>query len=175
VPELAPDTRGWENLLSLRRAGEADICFIMATERRPGYERTVGRWEEATHRAELEKEGSAYFIGERDGRPLGFAILQDLTEPNGNVLLRRIAVAEPGRGVGRAILTGVMAWAFSRPGTHRLWLTVASHNEAARHLYQALGFRQDGVLREAHVNLAGERVTSLLMSILRPEWEAAGA
>ena len=170
-----PDSRAPGPALALRRAGEADIPFIMATERRPGYERTVGRWEEAAHRAEMLKPGSAYFIGEGDGRPLGFAMLQDLADPNGNVLLRRIAVAEPGRGAGRAILVGVMAWAFARPVTHRLWLTVAPHNEAARHLYQTLGFRQDGVLREAHVNLAGERVTSLLMSILRPEWEAAGA
>lgn len=165
------ETGGPGPALVLRRAGEADISFVMATERRPGYERTVGRWEADAHRAEMAKPGSAYFVGERGGRPSGFAILQDLAEPNGNVLLRRIAVAEPGQGAGRAILAGVTAFAFSRPLTHRLWLTVAPHNGPARRLYRAMGFREDGILREAHVNPAGERVTSILMSILRPEWE----
>jgi RimJ/RimL family protein N-acetyltransferase len=166
-----PETEVPGSTLVLRRADEADIPFVMATERRPGYERTVGRWEEAAHRAEMLKPGSAYFIGERDGHASGFAMLQDLAEPNGNVVLRRIAVAEQGQGVGRAILVGVMDWAFARPVTHRLWLTVAPHNEPARRLYRAMGFQEDGILREAHVNLAGERITSLLMSILRPEWE----
>ncbi len=69
----------------------------MATERRPGYGRTVGRWEEATRRAEVGKAGSACIIGERE----------------------------------------------------------------------------DGLLREARANPAGERVAAVLMSILRPEREEA--
>ena len=40
--------------ITLRPATEADIPFVMATERMPGFERTVGRWEEAAHRAEME-------------------------------------------------------------------------------------------------------------------------
>jgi RimJ/RimL family protein N-acetyltransferase len=158
--------------ITLRPATEADIPFVMATERMPGFERTVGRWEEAAHRAEMANPASAYFIGERDGEPAGFAMLQSLDEPAGNVHLRRIAVAVPDRGVGRAILVQVAAWVFARPQSHRFWLNVAPHNERARHLYAGLGFQQEGVLREAHVNLQGERISSVLMSLLRHEWEA---
>ena len=158
--------------ITLRPATEADIPFVMATERMPGFERTVGRWEEAAHRAEMANPASAYFIGERDGTPAGFAMLQSLDEPAGNVHLRRIAVAVPDRGVCRVILVQVAAWVFARPQSHRFWLNVAPHNERARHLYADFGFQQEGVLREAHVNPQGERVSSVLMSLLRHEWEA---
>jgi RimJ/RimL family protein N-acetyltransferase len=99
-------------------------------------------------------------------------MLQSLDEPAGNVHLRRIAVAVPDRGVGRAILVQVAAWVFARPQSHRFWLNVAPHNERARHLYADFGFQQEGVLREAHVNPQGERISSVLMSLLRHEWEA---
>jgi hypothetical protein len=42
--------------LDLVRAAEADIPFIMATERLPGYEELVGRWSEAEHRAALSDD-----------------------------------------------------------------------------------------------------------------------
>jgi RimJ/RimL family protein N-acetyltransferase len=161
--------------VDLRRALEADLPFIMATERLPGYERVVGRWDEALHRTTMAQSGTAYFIGEVGGEPVGFVMLLDLEEYHGNVLLKRIAMAAPGRGYGRRILRLVMGWVFARPRSHRFWLTVAPHNERARHLYASLGFQEDGVLREAHVNPAGERVSSVLMSILRPEWESSEA
>lgn len=159
--------------VTLRPATEADIPFVMATERMPGFERTVGRWEEAAHRAEIANPASAYFIGEREGEPAGFAIVLSLDEPAGNVLLKRIAVAAPDRGIGRALLAQVIDWVFARPQSHRFWLTVAPHNERARHLYRSLGFQQEGMLREAHINPQGERISSVLMSLLRPEWQAA--
>ena len=37
----------------LVRAGEDDLPFIMATERREGYDAFVGRWDEARHREAL--------------------------------------------------------------------------------------------------------------------------
>jgi RimJ/RimL family protein N-acetyltransferase len=158
--------------ITLRPATEADIPFVMAAERMPGFERTVGRWEEATHRAEMANPASAYFIGERDGTPAGFAMLQSIDEPAGNVHLRRIAVAVPDRGIGRAILVQVAAWVFARPQSHRFWLNVAPHNERARHLYAGVGFQQEGVLREVHINPQGERTSSVVMSLLRSEWDA---
>ena len=160
--------------ITLRSASAADNPFVRATERGSGYADLVGRWEEHQHRAELEKPGSAYLMGERNGAANGFALLRDLDEPFGNVLLKRIAVERPGSGFGRAFLQGVVDWVFARETPHRLWLDVFVHNERARHVYRSVGFREDGLLREAYVKPDGSRVSQVLMSILRPEWVAAG-
>lgn len=83
----------------IRNATQADIPFIMETEQRmPGFEWVAGRWDEASHRREMGRAATSYVVGERDSVPVGFAILQDLDDPFGNVLLKRIAIREPGRG-----------------------------------------------------------------------------
>jgi RimJ/RimL family protein N-acetyltransferase len=53
-----------------------------------------------------------------------------------------------------------------------VWLTVAPHNERARHLYRSVGFQEEGVYREAHIGPDGRRFSPIVMSLLRPEWEA---
>lgn len=160
-------------MITLRPARPDDIPFIMETERGSGYERFVGRWEEHQHRAELMKPASAYLIGELNGVPNGFGLLQDLDEPCGNVCLKRIAVHSPGLGFGRTFLTQIVDWAFSRDETYRLWLDVFVHNARARHVYRSVGFQEDGVLREVQVMPDGTRASLILMSILRPEWRSA--
>jgi len=161
--------------VTIRRARRDDIDFIMQTERGDGYEDFVGRWDRTMHEAELSKPGSAYLIGERDGISHGFAILKDLDDPCGNVLLKRIAVREPGAGFGRAFLRSTMSWVFEGLPCHRLWLDVLMHNDRARHVYRSVGFKEDGVMREAYVLPDGRRVSQMLMSVLRPEWESACA
>ena len=42
-------------------------------------------------------------------------------------------------------------------------------------LYEKLGFRRDGVLREAYLGTDGRRRDLTLMALLRPEWEARTA
>ncbi len=162
-------------MIRLRPAHLDDIPFIMETERGSGYERLVGRWEEHQHRAELMKPASVYWIGERNGVPNGFCLLQDLDEPSGNVFLKRIAVHSPGSGFGKTFLTQIVDWAFSRDETYRLWLDVFVHNARARHVYRSVGFQEDGMLREVHAMPDGTRASQILMSILRPEWEGACA
>lgn len=46
--------------LEIVRATEADIPFIMATERLPGNEGLVGRWEREEHERALGDPGNAY-------------------------------------------------------------------------------------------------------------------
>jgi hypothetical protein len=44
------------------RGDETMIPFIMATERLPGFENLVGRWDEARHRSALCDGRHAYFV-----------------------------------------------------------------------------------------------------------------
>ena len=55
-------------IVTLRRGSEADIPFIMATERLEGYGELVGRWEADRHLAALGDGRHAYFVAERGGR-----------------------------------------------------------------------------------------------------------
>jgi RimJ/RimL family protein N-acetyltransferase len=109
------------------------ISFIMASERRPGYEALVGRWDEARHGAALADGRHAYFVGRQvesggTGAPVGFAILRDWHSPEKVTLLKRIAVTHPGRGHGRALLSKVVAKVFEETDAWRLWLGVFPEN-----------------------------------------------
>jgi RimJ/RimL family protein N-acetyltransferase len=158
--------------LHLLPAGEADLPFIMATERREGYGAVVGRWDAARHAAALRDGRHAYFIGQAGGVPVGFAILRDWASAERVTLLKRIAVTDPGQGWGRRLLAEVVAAVFERTEAHRLWLGVFPENLRARRAYEAVGFVAEGVARGSAF-FGGVHRDELTMAILRPDWEAA--
>ena len=159
--------------MKVRAASQADIPFIMRAERLEGNDGLVGRWEESAHRTEMANSSSAYLILESpEAEALGFVMLQKLDEPNGNVLLRRIAVIAPGEGLGQALLQAVAAFVFARPCAHRLHLIVHAGNARAHRAYAKAGWVQEGVEREGHRRPDGAREDNIVLSILRPEWEA---
>jgi RimJ/RimL family protein N-acetyltransferase len=120
----------------------ADIPEIMRIERLPGYDAVVGRWEAEAHAAEMASPDARYF-GERNGAGLaGFVILQELRAPC--VVLRRIAVAEPERGVGGRLVRAAMDWTFATTPAQALRLDVALGNPRAKHVYVREGFEQYG-------------------------------
>lgn len=169
--------RGEGSMIRVRSAGSEDIAFIMATERIPGFEKLVGRWSEEAHCAALGTAGYAYLLGiDAAGERAGFAIMRDLDDAHGNVCLKRIAVAAPGRGTGGSFVGALVRWAFTQTAAHRLWLDVMAHNARARHVYAAHGFVEEGVMRGAYRGADGGRIDLVLMSLLRPDWrQRAGA
>lgn len=52
-----------------------------------------------------------------------------------------VAPEAAGRGVGRALLAGLLARSERIEGLRQVQLVVTKENEAARHLYESLGFR----------------------------------
>ncbi|KAA2242118.1 GNAT family N-acetyltransferase [Salinarimonas soli] len=158
---------------AIREATREDIAFIIGLERAPANARLIGRFEAERHAALLDEPDSRHLLGvDGAGEPFGFAILWGLCDPNGNVLLKRTAVAGPGEGLGRPFLERVVDWVFARPESHRLWLTVAPYNPRAQRVYATLGFVEEGRQREALIVPEGGRVDVIQMSILRPEWAA---
>lgn len=157
--------------MDLRRATPDDIDFIMHTERLPGYDRLVGRWEAQRHHAALGEARYAVFIGETDGGPAGFAILRDWATPERVTLVQRLAVAEPGRGHGSAILRAVADAVFSQTETYRLWIGCFPDNLRARRTYEGVGFTAEGITRGS-AYFHGVSRDELILSMLRPEWRA---
>jgi RimJ/RimL family protein N-acetyltransferase len=157
--------------VELRRASAADIPFIMWTERLEGYEALVGRWDEDRHLAALADQRYALFIAEADGRPAGFAILRDWASPERVTLVKRVAVAQPGRGLGTSMMRAVVDAAFLETDAHRLWIGCFPDNLRARRAYEAVGFAAEGVSRGSAF-FHGEHRDELVLALLRPQWEA---
>jgi diamine N-acetyltransferase len=157
--------------VSLRPAESFDIPFIMACERRPGYDPFVGRWKEEKHARWMADPNFTYLVG-RDGHDdAGFAILHDSWLRPQNLYLKRIAVHDAEKGTGKRFLAALHDWVFANTDTHRFWLEVVEHNMRARHVYRSMGWREEGTVREAYFDdRTGARGSFVQMSILKPEW-----
>ncbi len=158
-------------MTTITKATEADLPFIMQTERLPGYESFIGRSDETQHRARMADPRAAHFIAHHDNRPIGFAILRDWNSTDGITLLMRIAMVEPGNGHGSVFLRALIDKVFTETQCHRFWLGQFPDNTRARHVYESVGFTAEGIAR-GNVFLNGRHHDELILAILRPEWEA---
>jgi RimJ/RimL family protein N-acetyltransferase len=158
--------------MRLRLARVEDIPSIAAMERLPQYRTFVGNWTEEEHRERMAGADCRYFVAESESeKPAGFAILRGMASPHRSVRLQRIVVADPDRGIGKIMLGCILDYVFQELMAHRLWLDVFETNTRAQHVYERIGFRREGILREA-IFRDGEYHTQLLMSILDREYEA---
>ena len=162
--------------MTLRRAADGDIAFMMATERLPGYDWYVGQWDEATYREIMADPREGFLVGlDAAGERCGFAIFRHNGDRSQNLYLQRLAMVAPGNGLGRPMMHALMAWVFGETDTHRLWLHVKDGNDRAVHIYRNCGFTIEGRLREAFITPKGQRSDALMMSILRAEWPSVAA
>src|SRR5262245_57289191 len=156
--------------MKLRAAAVADLDFIVSQEERPDYAGYIVRWPRSLHEANLGDSRLRYLIAERDdGTTAGYAILT--MSSHRAIELTRIVMAQPGRGDGRAACLAVLSLAFDALGAHRVALDVFEGNVRALHLYSSLGFRREGVLREA-VHDGGNFRSLIVMSLLAHEYRA---
>jgi diamine N-acetyltransferase len=160
--------------MQLVAAGPGHVPSIMEIEAQPDCRPFVGRWPAALPCDALANPDCRYLlIDDGQAQASGFVILRGLAAGTGGIELKRIAVAAPGRGLGRRAMGAVMARVFGEDGAHRLWLDVFDFNARARQLYRSLGFREDGILREA-VARDGRYKPLILLSILDREYAAYG-
>jgi RimJ/RimL family protein N-acetyltransferase len=74
-------------------------------------------------------------------------------------------------GVGTTAIYKALAKAFCDEHLHKVWLTVHAEHAAAKKAYANLGFRVEGILREAFV-LGNRRLDALYMGLLAAEFSA---
>lgn len=145
-------------------ATPADIDAIMACERRPGYEATVGRWSREEHLAGMADSTHRYFVARRScGDIAGFVMLQDVAAEAASILVRRIAVAEQRRGHGRQLLGHALHVIFDELGARSARLGVRAHNANGIALYSSLGMREESRREEPGHN--GETITAITMTM----------
>lgn len=95
------------------------------------------RWAAYVRRPQLET-----WVARLRGQPAGYCELEH--QGDGNVQIAYFGVLPDfhGRGVGGAMLSEVVAYAWSLPGTQRIWLHTCSRDHgAALCNYRARGFR----------------------------------
>jgi RimJ/RimL family protein N-acetyltransferase len=108
-----------------------------------------------------------------DGRPIGVIDLHDLDLVNGSAGLG-IVIGDPAdtnQGHGSDALRALLAFGFGQLRLERIWLDVYDFNGRARHVYQRVGFVEEGVLRHALFR-DGAFHDDHRMAILRAEWAA---
>ena len=158
--------------MMIRTALAGDVSQIVAIEQIPEYRVYIGTWSAEEHLRAIADPDNEYFVacGQNDTAD-GFAILQGIQSEHHSIHLKRIAVRTPNRGCGRALLEYGMSRVFLHHHAHRFWLDVFETNTRARRIYEACGFRYDGVLREAILR-DGAFHTLALMSLLDREYSA---
>lgn len=74
-----------------------------------------------------------------------------------------------GLGLGEAATKEILRHAFYDLNFHRIYLHVVATNDRALRLYQRVGFRQEGLLRES-LYKEGKYVDVIVMGMLKNEW-----
>lgn len=177
-----PTLRG--ERISLRPVRPEDIEAYLALVQDPEGRRLTGTQASFT-REQIEEW--LKIIAEREGRVdlaivpagsdelVGEVVLNQIDPDNRAANLRiglRSSATE--RGYGSEAIRLMLAYAFGPLGLHRVSLDVLSFNPRAIHVYEKLGFRREGLLRDA-ILLDGVFYDAILMSILEHEYRAGPA
>ncbi|KAI0449406.1 putative GNAT family acetyltransferase [Xylaria acuta] len=74
-----------------------------------------------------------------------------------------------GNGYGSEAIRWSLWWAFQMAGLHRVQIQAFSFNTGATRLYERLGFKQEGCIRD-HIWFAGRWHDGIIYGILEDEW-----
>ncbi|HNP72458.1 MAG TPA: GNAT family protein [Kouleothrix sp.] len=121
----------------------------------------------------LDREEKAWFVIEVGGVVIGGCGLHHMHRRDGSTEFG-IGIYDPeyvGKGYGREAIGLLLRWAFQVENWRRVGLTTLACNERAIQCYRALGFVEEGRMRE-QAFFGGQYVDVLQMGMLRREWEA---
>ena len=151
------------NNIGLRAAAIDEVDYIYELEAMPENSQYVVAYSRERHLQIIGNpdEELLIIIDISNGQPLGFVILAGLTNPNLSLEFRRLVIGDKGKGIGRQAVKLVIRYCFETLRFHRLWLDVYEDNLRGIHLYQSIGFKQEGKLRDVIKHKDGYR--SLLL------------
>lgn len=128
---------------------------------------TASAFGEPVQRGELLDPRNTVLFAERDGQPVGYAMLREgaappcVRSPGAIEIARLYAVRDAiGSGVGASLMEACLAEAAAR-GHETVWLGVWERNARAIGFYRRHGFRDVGM---QHFQLGGDRQVDRVMS-----------
>lgn len=95
------------------------------------------------------------------------AIDESLGDAQLSVLIGRKDLWHHGYGTGAAL--AALEYAFDNLGLHRVWVDVPEYNEAARGMFEHIGFQHEGTLRQSRPH-EGARFNSVILGMLAEEF-----
>ena len=149
---------------------EADIKTIIELESHKDNRDFIwlGTYDE--HKAEMEDKNHLLFVLRRkeDNLTIGFALIR-LDFKSEIFELRRIAISHKGMGYGKEVMTALLKYVFEELNINRFWLDVYPDNAIGIKLYEGLGLRCDGVLRQNYKSKRGY-LDQIIYSMLKNEY-----
>ena len=168
---------GVDPRVALRPTCGDDLDFVLALERHPDNSPWIGQWPRAQHEAALASKDREHWLITRaaDGERIGFLLAFDLRASGHGVYVKRIALADKGRGLGSEALGWFAARAFGELDATHVWLSVYANNARAQRTYRGLGFAVETLTpeRRAELGTAVDRFSdrSVVMMLRRPRAE----
>ena len=107
-------------------------------------------WSENSVRSELSNPLSLWLVAEEEGKAIGYVGSQSVA-PEADVMNLAVAPEWRNKGIGRALMTALIAQLHSR-GITALFLEVRVGNTPAQNLYRSLGFVEAGRRPKYYVN-----------------------
>jgi RimJ/RimL family protein N-acetyltransferase len=121
----------------------------------------------------VEGEDAGYddrFVTEDGVEPIGFVMFFHVNERAGNgEVAYWLSPAVHGEGYSKEAVSLVLDYAFGNRRLHRMEARALETNEASRGLLESLGFREEGVSRDAKF-VRGEHVDVHDYGLLAEEW-----
>lgn len=153
----------------LRPAVKADIPFFLDVQDRPDSLATIGANDAEGWGGLLADPDCHVLVWESDAGPAGYALLNTPAFDRTRVELRRLALADPGRGGAKAMFPELFDHVFGPMGGLRLWLNVATDNLRAQRVYERAGFQREGHLRAHWLRRTGDRSDLFVDGMLKAE------
>ena len=100
--------------IRLRRTTPADLDFVLALEHHPDQKPFIGQWTREQHLDVIARSDREHWIIERAGdhESQGYVIAYDVRDAGYGIYIKRIAITEKSKGIGREALREFLAHAF---------------------------------------------------------------
>jgi RimJ/RimL family protein N-acetyltransferase len=159
------------NDIIIAYSDKEDIKFVMEAENNCENSPYVGQWSFDEHNNAINNDDILRLIIKcKDGNSVGYIIIRGLKNTDNSLELMRIVITSKGFGHGKKAISLLQKWCFEEQQAHRLWLDVREDNDRAKHVYESLGFKREGLLREC-IRIDNSYKSLIVMSILSHEYK----
>lgn len=155
--------------LTLRPVLATDVASLAAILRQP----SVARWwfdydAKQVRKAFVGSDGDFPFTVEHRGETIGLIRYAETKDPDYRSAKLDIFLGEQaqGKGFGREVLTGMLGYLFDDIGHHRVTIAPRLDNARAVAVYEKVGFRPVGIMRQFERSPDDQWHDGLLMEML---------
>ncbi len=149
-----------------------DSGFSRMFDATPAFPKSADQLDHWLEEAQKAKDGYLFAIRQVDAdNLLGYIELDGILWPHQSGWLS-IGLGKRddwGKRYGRESMEIALNFAFNELNLFRVQLSVFSYNQRALNLYQNLGFKEEGVIRE-FIQRDGRRYDMIIFGLLKHEW-----